>query len=76
MGTETEGICGYDETFYYYGHHQKLIWKQQTTRLLLAVRSRLFPILHSLVSIFYFLQMRIHPFFKRMAEMLHLLYLK
>ena len=28
---KSEGICGCDETFYYYGHHQKLVWKQQTT---------------------------------------------
>jgi len=28
---ESEGICGCDETFYYYGHHQKVVWKQQNT---------------------------------------------
>jgi len=43
----SEGICGCDETFYYYGHHQKVVWKQQTDRqtdrLLLALRARLFP---------------------------------
>jgi hypothetical protein len=28
----SEGFCGCDETFYYYGHHQKIVWKQQTVQ--------------------------------------------